>query len=192
MIAYARFFATRRSVEEEPRLLPVESLTEEEQTAYQQLEAELLGLRDAARKPSSGGVVAVRRSWHFSDSGPATLICAQLPKIETGSLADPADPNYTELLSFADLDALVELHGHIRAENPAMDVFYKAVPKVLPDDLSGHMILLGGIAWNEITKRLSDMTSLPVKQVPDSSLESGDPFVASSRMLASSRACLTH
>ncbi len=178
MIAYARFFATRRSVEEEPRLVPVDSLTEEEKAAYRRLEAELLGLRDAVKKPSSGEVVAVRRSWHFSDPGPATLICAQLPKVETGSLADRADPNYTELLSFADLDALVELHGHIRAENPSMDVFYKAAPNVVPDDLSGHVILLGGIAWNDITKRLSDMTSLPVKQVPDSSMVSGDPFVA--------------
>jgi hypothetical protein len=179
VIAYARFFATRKSVEAEPhRLVPMESLTEEETAAYQKLEAELLGLRDAARKPSRGETAAVRRSWHFSDSGPATLVCAQLPKVETGSLADPADPNYTELLSFADLDALVELHGHIRAENPPMDVFYKAVPNVAPDDLSGHVILLGGIAWNEITKRLSAMTRLPVRQVVDDSLATGEIFVA--------------
>jgi hypothetical protein len=179
MIAYARFFATRRSVEGEPQLVPIDSLTEQEKDAYHELEAELLLLRDATRKPSPGETGTVRRSWHFSpESGPVTLVCAQLPKVETGSLADPADPNYTELLSFADLDALVELHGHIRAENPSMDVFYKAAPKVVPDDLSGHVILLGGIAWNDITKRLSDMTSLPVKQVADSSLASGDPFVA--------------
>jgi len=57
-------------------------------------------------------------------------------------------------------------------------VFYKAAPNVAPDDLSGHMILLGGIAWNDITKRLSEMTSLPVRQVADPSLASGDPFVA--------------
>ena len=50
-------------------------------------------------------------------------------------LAEFDDPNYTELLSYADLDALVELHGHIRAENPAMDVFFKTAPNVVPDDL---------------------------------------------------------
>lgn len=177
MVAYARFFATRRSVEPEPRLLPVESLTAEEQAAYEELSTELLGLRDAARKPSAGGAVATRRSWHFPNTGPATLVCAQLPKKETGSLADPADPNYTELLSFADLDALVELHGHIRAENPAMDVFYKDAPNVVPDDLSGHVILLGGIAWNDITKRMSEMTRIPVTQVSDPSVISGEIFV---------------
>lgn len=179
MLLYARFFATRRSVAEpEPRLLPLESLTEEEQEAYGALEAELLRLREAARKPFSVEAVTARRSWHFADSGPATLVCAQLPKVETASLADPADPNYTELLSFADLDALVELHGHIRAENPTMDVFYKAAPNVVPDDLSGHVILLGGIAWNDITRRLSAMTPLPVRQVADPSVETGEIFVA--------------
>jgi hypothetical protein len=177
VVAYARFFATRKSVEAEPRLLQLEELTEDERAAYDRLEIDLLRLRDAARKPSPGEEMGVRRSWHFSDSGPATLVCAQLPKAETGSLANPADPNYTELLSFADLDALVELHGHIRAENPTMDVFFKSAPKVAPDDLSGHVILLGGIGWNEITKRLSEMTDLPVRQVADSTLATGEIFV---------------
>lgn len=180
IISYARFFATRRSAEAkpEPIILPLGDLTDEEKSTYGKLEKELLALRDAAGKPSLTGAEGSRRSWRFSDSGPATLICAQLPKVETASLANPADPNYTELLSYADLDALVELHGHIRAENPEMDVFYKAVPKVLTDNLSGHLILLGGIAWNEITNRLSAMTSLPVRQIRDPSMVSGDPFIA--------------
>jgi transcriptional regulator with XRE-family HTH domain len=179
LIAYAQFFATRRSVEvgAEPQLVPVDSFTGEEMAAYRELEAELLALRDDVTDPSSGEKTAVRGSWQFPDSGPATLVCAQLPDTETGSLVDPNDPNYTELQSLADLDALFELHGHIRAENPMMDVFYKAAPNVVPDDLSGHVILLGGIAWNEITERLSAMTGLPVKQVRDPSLTSGDPFV---------------
>ncbi len=92
-------------------------------------------------------------------------------------MADPADPNYTELLSYADLDALVELHGHIRAGNAAMDVFFTLSSQVVPDNLSGHVVLLGGIAWNEITQRLSEMTSLPVRQVVDPAVASGEVFV---------------
>jgi hypothetical protein len=178
LTAYARFFATLRSVEgDQPRLLPLDALTDDEREAYQALEAELLALHDAAKKTSAKDEVAVRGSWHFSDSGPVTLICAQLPKTETGSLAEPADPNYTELLSYADLDALVELHGHIRAENPAMDVFFKLSSSVVPDDLSGHVVLLGGIAWNEITQRLSEMTKLPVRQIEDPEIQTGEIFV---------------
>jgi transcriptional regulator with XRE-family HTH domain len=173
--AYARFFATPRSLKE--GLLSLDRLTEQEMGIYEELDAELKRLHNAAR-PSRAEAMATRRTWHFLDAGRATLVCAQLPKAETGSLADPADPNYTELLSYADLDSLMELHGHIRAENPMMDVFYKAAPNIVPDDLSGHLILLGGIAWNEITKRLSEMTNLPVSQVVDPALATGEIFVA--------------
>ena len=175
LTAYARFFSTRRSIEAEPRLLSFQSLTEDEKEACAKLEAELLELRAAARKPPLAEEVAVR-SWHFSDTGPVTIVCAELPADLTGSLADPADPNYTDLQSYADLDALVELHGHIRAENPAMEVTFKASRRVIPDDLTGHVILLGGIAWNMVTERLSAMVSLPVKQVADPAVKTGEIF----------------
>jgi len=179
LLAYARFFATRRSIEAEaPILVPIESFSDDEMSAYEDLEAELLSLREEARKPTLRSEVAVRRSWHFADSGPLTIVCAQLPADKTGSFANPADPNYTELQSFADLDALIELHGHIRAENPAMQVFFKASPRVVPDDLSGHVVLLGGIVWNEVTQRLYEMADLPVEQVKDPEVATGEIFVA--------------
>lgn len=178
MSAYARFFATRRSVEgDQPRLIAVGSLTNDERDTYEALETELLALRYAAKKPSVKDEVAVTRSWRFSDSGPVTLICAGLPEAEKGSLADPVDPNYTEYLSYADLDALVELYGHIRAENPVLQVDPKLSSSVAPNDLSGHVVLLGGIGWNEITQRLSEMTSLPVRQIEDPAVETGEIFV---------------
>ena len=178
LLAYARFFATRRSIEgAEPALVPVESFSDDEMRACEDLETELLGLREEARKPSLRAEVAVRRSWHFAEPGPLTIVCAQLPREKTGSFANPADPNYTELQSFADLDALIELHGHVRAENPAMQVYFKAVPRVVPDDLSGHVVLLGGIVWNEVTRRLYDLANLPVRQVAVPEVETGEIFV---------------
>ncbi|MBV9379424.1 MAG: hypothetical protein JOY82_15220 [Streptosporangiaceae bacterium] len=174
---YAQFFATRRSIEAEPPALqPLETFSDKEQADCQALADELLALRDEAKKPVLRTESAPRRSWQFSDTGPLTIVCAQLPANRTSPFANPADPNYTELLSFADLDALVELHGHIRAENPHMDVFFKAAPKVVADDLSGHVVLLGGIAWNEVTQRLSEMTALPVRQTEDKAVETGEIF----------------
>jgi hypothetical protein len=176
LVAYARFFASRRSIASEPTLLAPRDLTEEEKAACRELEQELLGLRNAA-SGDSHEEKEFSRSWRFADDGPATFICAQLPDEVTGPLGNAADVNYTELQTFADLDSLMELHGHIRAENPTMDVFFKAAPEVTPDDLSGHVILLGGIAWNSVTKRLSEMAGLPIRQITHPDLDTGEIFV---------------
>jgi hypothetical protein len=176
--AYAHFFATHRSVEgSEPRLLDLGELTNDEQAARQALEDELLSLRNEVRNPAHKPEVEPGKSWRFADAGPLTIVCAQLPEEVAGSFADPDDPNYTELQSFADLDSLIELWGHIRSENPTMDVSFKTSPKVVADDLSGHLVLLGGIAWSEVTQRLSEMTLMPVRQVIDPEVETGEIFV---------------
>ena len=120
---------------------------------------------------------SVRNTWHFTDSGPVTLICPHLPREMTSPLADPANPNYTEFLSFADLDALVELYGHIRAANPAMDVSIKPSSSFDEGDLSGHLVLIGGIAWNEITEQISKMSQLPIRQVVDAEIQTLELFV---------------
>ena len=59
---------------------------------------------------------------------------------------------------------MVELHGHVRAENPGMNVYYKGAPDVKADDLSGHVVIIGGIAWNDVMRRLIDLSRLPVRQ----------------------------
>ena len=177
LLAYARFFATPRSVEADPRLLPFEALTPEEQAAYKKLEAELLELRSLAAEDSDGEDIAFNRSWHFTDDGPVTLICAELPENQTGPLASPSSPNYTVLQKFADVDALVELHGHVRAENPGLAVHLRMPSEVDHDDLTGHIILIGGVVWNEITERISSMAGLPVRQVRHTRLQSGEIFV---------------
>jgi hypothetical protein len=176
MQAYAQFFATPRSAAGEPRLVPVDSFTEEERAAYNALSDELFALYDAARGTAPEPIVA-GRSWHFTDSGPLTLICAQLPEEEAGPLTNQANPNYTALLSFGDLDAMVELHGHARAENPAMEVFFKHAGEVAADDLSSHLVIIGGIGWNDITRRILDMTHLPVTQREVPEIETGEIFV---------------
>jgi hypothetical protein len=178
LLAYARFFATPRSVETEPELLPLEELTQDEKATYGKLEAELLSLRSAASGEAREEEIAFTRSWHFADKGQITLVCAQLPPDQVGPLAEPSNPNYTELHAYADVDALWELSGHIARENPPMTVHHRIPTAVEPDDLTGHVVLLGGVVWNEITGRLSEMAQLPVRQITDAKLPSGDIFVA--------------
>ena len=176
--AYARFFATPRSVEGQPKLLPFNELTQDEKKECEKLEAELLRLRSAASGESPGELTTYNRSWLFRDNARVTFVCAELPSNVTGSFGDPENPNYTKLQTYADIDALMELFGHIRAENPSATVHFRTPPEVIPDDLTGHLILLGGVVWNEITGRLSQMANLPIRQVKDPPLESGEIFVA--------------
>jgi hypothetical protein len=175
--AYAQFFATRRSLGPPPALVPLDSFTPEEQAAHQALREKLLQLHTAARGGSvPDEPIVARRSWHFADSGPLTLVCTKLPEKQAPKLAHPADPNYTQLAGFGDLDAMVELHGHVRAENPGMNVYYKGAPDVKADDLSGHVVIIGGIAWNDVTRRLIDLSRLPVRQEEEPGLKTGDIF----------------
>ncbi len=175
--AYARFFATQRSIEAGAKLLTFEELTPDEQAVYQKLETELLNLRSAAAGESTEEEIAFSRSWHFADTGGVTFVCAELPEEATGPLADRSDPNYTELQAFADVDALMELHGHIRAENPQMTVHFKIPADIETDDLTGHLVLLGGTVWNEITERLSEMARLPIRQFAHPDLLTGEIFL---------------
>src|SRR4051794_18514900 len=55
-----------------------------------------------------------------------------------------------------------------------MDVFFKVSSDVDPDDLSSHVVLLGGIAWNDTTQRLSEMIDLPVKQIEVPEIKTGE------------------
>ncbi len=141
-------------------------------------ETGLLQLRSAAGGESPEEEPTLSRFWHFQDGGPVTFVCAQLPDDQIRPFGDPANPNYTELQAFADIDALIELHGHIRAENPAATLHFKTPADVEPDELTGHLILLGGVVWNEITERLSETAKLPVRQVANQELDSGEIFVA--------------
>src|SRR3954454_8457706 len=61
--------------------------------------------------------------------------------------ADPWHPNGLQSLWHGDMDSVIELHGHIRAENPASDVRWILDTDVAADDLAGgHVVILGSSA----------------------------------------------
>jgi hypothetical protein len=190
--AYATFFATSRSVEGPvPRLLSLSELTDGEQDARGDLERELLHLRGAAMRSADASAllppdVHTLRSasvaetdqlaealnegpWRFRDGMPITLVCAQLPadKLAGMPYADPADPDYVALYTYADLDALFELHGHVRAANPVNQVDLRAAHQLMPDDYTTHLVSLGGVDWNVATQSVLSQLQLPVRQVTD-------------------------
>jgi transcriptional regulator with XRE-family HTH domain len=174
---YARLTSLRGSPR---RLVPVAGLTPQELTVRDQRLAELRQLLEQARGGGSTdlGRGSSYRTWFFADDGPVVIVAPDAPEDARGPLADGANPNYTAMHWYADVDALIELHGHIRAENdPDLPVFFKRASKVSADDLSGHLVLLGGIAWNEVTRRLLKLLQrLPIRQFGSPDVPTGDIF----------------
>jgi transcriptional regulator with XRE-family HTH domain len=172
--AYAQFFATERSLYPRPHLVPFEELTAAERKTRDDLEQELFKLRDeGAGVPAAG-----RQFWRFGDDAAITVICSDLRKSDElvlGPLTEELNPNYAELYSYGDLDALFDLHGHLRATNPKTAVQLRRGSTL---NLSNHLVVLGGIAWNDVTRRLNDMLPLPVRQVRDEKIPSGEVFAA--------------
>ncbi|MFD1151090.1 XRE family transcriptional regulator [Saccharothrix hoggarensis] len=171
LAAYATFFATRRSVAQRPyRLLPVDELTPDEARDREELLRELTELRAAEQReagtsppPDQGN----RGFWYFDDRHVITIVVAQLPAAmrERMPYSDPTQPDYVELYTYADLDALIELHGHIRALNPRSQVNFRIASDLEPDDYTTHLVLLGGVDWNLVTRELLARVDLPVTQV---------------------------
>jgi transcriptional regulator with XRE-family HTH domain len=171
---YARFFATQRSLAGgKTRLLDEDDLTPDEQVRRDELGDELAGLREAidapvSRWPVGGGRPHVPTGpLVFTDGAPITIVCAPLPDYFQDRMpyGDPDEPDYVESYSYADLDGLIELHGHVRAMNPDSQVRIRRASDMSPDDLTTHLLLLGGVDWNELTRDLLDAVSVPVSQM---------------------------
>jgi hypothetical protein len=170
--AYATFFATPRSVETVPyRVLMLSQLDENEQAAREKLWQELKDLWDRAVPGPIPQIMPQRQPggfWHFGDENIVTIVCAQLPQVlrtRFGDYSDPKSPDYVALYTYADPDALIELHGQIRAVNPNSPVYFKTTQELVPDDYTSHLVLLGGVDWNSVTSELLRRIELPVSQV---------------------------
>lgn len=172
---YATLFSTERSLQDgQLRLLSEDELTPEELAARDRLQQELLDLR--AEDASPAEVERPGSTWHFPDGGPIRLVCGRLPEGHRGDYASPASYNYTELHGYADVDAMVELFGHVRMLNPGSDVRFMLAESMLSDDLSAHVVLIGGLQWNRAARFYARTSGLPVRQVEDESIQDGEVF----------------
>jgi hypothetical protein len=177
LAAYATFFATERSVARTPyRMLSVRQLTEQERAIRAALLSELVELRLGATgetwtpgqpqsmrgdSPPPGGL------WYFPDVHPVTIVCSALPADMRATMpySYPDDPDFVELYRYSDLDALIELFGHIRAANPKSPVRFRTAAELTADDYTTHLVLLGGVDWNVVTRDLQERRALPVGQI---------------------------
>ena len=165
LATYARLFCTGRSFASgAPRLLRDDELTEEERGRETELYEELLSLRVRAQSTAATSSREQRspgpRSsiWHFPDGQAISIVCSDAP--EPPPYADPAHLNYTRYARHSDLDALLEVYGQVRTDNP------ESMVRILPpDELRGdfalnHLIIIGGEAVRN-TEYFSQAIPLP-------------------------------
>ncbi len=180
---YAAVFATSRSFEgTEPRQLSPQDMSDEERLAMTELWQELTHLRNDALRAGAPGDEPVSASdltdtekslragpWRFADANTVTIVCAQWPPHMLAQIpyTNVNDPDYIELLTYSELDALFELHGHLRAANPANQVNLRTAGKLTSDDYTSHVVSLGGVDWNTITSETLKWLPLPVRQIAD-------------------------
>jgi hypothetical protein len=169
LAAYARFFATRRSVRE--GLLSDDDLTPAERDRRRELESELVALRSTALRRTGadrGLADPLGEMWRFADGRAVTIVCSDVPDElrKTIPRAAPTHSDYEEMYSYTELDALIELFGHIRAVNPAIDVTIRAASTLRPNDYTTHLVVLGGVEHNPLARELHARLDIPVRQVP--------------------------
>ncbi|MFS8101206.1 helix-turn-helix domain-containing protein [Lentzea alba] len=165
--AYATFFASVRSVELRPYRLV--ELTDAEQVQRKTLLRELSDLRDSAlgETPADSGASAADDLWRFAPDQDITIVCSELPAEHLQKLpySSPEDPDYVKLYRYADLDALLELHGYLRAVNPASKVEVRGPSSIADNEYSSHLVLLGGVDFNRVTADVLAMLDLSVEQL---------------------------
>jgi transcriptional regulator with XRE-family HTH domain len=187
--AYATLFATPRSFDTDPaeRISP-QDMTDEERQAMSKLREELMQLRSGAMRagvepqelPRVDQVSEslTRGPWYFPDVNRVVIVCAQWPPamLQKIPYTEIDDPDYIEMLTYSELDALFEVWGHLRAANPASPVRLGVAGKLTNDDYTSHLVSLGGIDWNTATSSALRMLDLPVRQVADWDTEGGQYF----------------
>ena len=176
LIKYATFFSTPRSIEGETyRVLTEAELNPSEVSARNQLRDELLSLRaraTASDEAATPGTLVGRGPWHFpdfEDERPVVIVCPEWPPDLLAGIphSHPDHLDYSELARLTDLDALFELHGHIRAVNPDVRVEYRSVNNMRRDDSTGHLVVLGGVDWNAAQRDLMMRIDAPIEQISD-------------------------
>lgn len=169
----ARFYSSRRSMTEGvPHVPPEADLTSVERQDLEVLWDELRAMRSTAQRtaPSrraAGAGPLESDLWHFPDGMPIYIVCAELPEkmLKEVKYADPGNPDFIRMYRLADLDSLFELHGHLRAVNPHSQVEWRMATNLSPDDITSHLVILGGVDWNMLARSVLSRLSLPVKQV---------------------------
>jgi transcriptional regulator with XRE-family HTH domain len=168
LAAYARLFCTDRSfAAKAPRLLGDDELTEQERERESELYAELLALREGALAAPALAAALPRNSfWQFADGAAVSIVCSDA--LEPPAYAKPSHPNYTRYARYADLDALIEVFGQVKADNPASMIRILPTESLEFDFALNHLVIIGGAAGRDTALWFARGIALPeAKRIPE-------------------------
>jgi transcriptional regulator with XRE-family HTH domain len=178
--AYARLFCSSRAFASStvPRLLKDDELTDAEREREIELYEELLDLRERAQSTDTATAtseqVAVEQQeslWRFPDEAAISIVCSDVPRTDRPAYADEGHLNYSRYARHADLDALIEVYGQVKADNPGNWIRILS-PKYLVHDFAlNHLIIIGGAAVDDVAPWFAQGVSLPTSHV------SGDTYI---------------
>jgi hypothetical protein len=171
--SYARLFCTSRSFEGGvPHMIADADLTPDEHGRMTALKDELVALRRLVAERQAGETAPVAESmWHFPDGSRITLVCSRMAPDRRPPMASPDDLQYVRFSDLADLDALIDIYGAIRAYNPpSTRVVIAAAQDLTQRDVANHLVLIGGLAWEKVSPFLGPIFPIPI--------EAGDPASA--------------
>jgi transcriptional regulator with XRE-family HTH domain len=157
LAAYARLFCTSRSFASgAPRLLGDDELTDQERERRTELYDELLALREQAQSTS---IVTVARDlsaagqrssiWHYPDGTAVSIVDSGAA--DAPPYAVQSHLNYSRYARFADLDALIEVFGQVKADNPVSMIRLLSPEELTQDFALNHLVIVGGAAWREVS-----------------------------------------
>jgi transcriptional regulator with XRE-family HTH domain len=170
LAAYARLFCTSRSFASgTPRLLRDDELTEQEQEREADLYAELLALRERAQTTDPRSVAAGQTAprsagsiWQVPDGQAVSIVCSDA--LDPPLFAEPSHLNYSRYAKYADLDALVEVFGQLRADNPTSMIRILSTEDLKHDFALNHLVFIGGAAVYDTAPYFAKDIPLPIAE----------------------------
>jgi len=158
LATYARLFCTSRSFSgDRPRLLSSGELNEQERERESELYDELIALRERAQSTNVAPARSQRSAiWHFPDPIAVSIVCSDA--VDPPPYAQHGHLNYSRYAKYADLDAMVEVFGQVKADNPERMIRILPTARLAQDFALNHLILIGGAA--------SDAASLFAQDIP--------------------------
>jgi transcriptional regulator with XRE-family HTH domain len=163
LAAYARLFCTARSFgTRDARLLGDDELDGQERQRQAELYQELLALRNttqAARAAPAGASGPRSVFWHFPEGRAVSIVGSDAA--DPPPYASPDHPYYTRYARFADLDALIEIFGELKAENPGKLIRILAPEDLVRDFALNHLVVIGGAAVYDTAPYFAEDIPLP-------------------------------